>query len=186
MKLSALLFRHRRWASPVATLLLVAVLAGVFALPYQYKFNQYQQGIRTLSPRIERMLGLMSVGSDMEQRQQAYAKALDVLAYPPHQNVEAMQNDLSTRLRQSVDGSGLTLGSLTPLPIKPQDGLDGYPVALNVQGSLLQLQTFLQGLSQPPRLLVDSLTVRPSRPMGDGVQAINAEITVIALRRGRI
>ena len=107
MKLSALLFRHRRWASPVATLLLVAVLAGLFALPYQYKFNQYQQGIRTLSPRIERMLGLMSVGSDMEQRQQAYAKALDVLAYPPQQNVEAMQNDLSTRLRQSVDGLSL-------------------------------------------------------------------------------
>lgn len=186
MKHSPFLYRHRRWVAPAVTLLLVVVVAGMLALPYQYQRQKYKQGMNSLAPRIERMLGLANVGAEVEQRQQAYTQALNLLAYPPQQDVESMQNELSTRLRQAVDGSGLTLSSLAPLPAKPQDGLDGYPVALNVQGSLLQLQTLLQGLGQQPRLWVDSLTVRPSRPVGDATQTISAEIQVIAFRRGRI
>lgn len=186
MKPSLFLYRQRRWVSPIATLCILVLLGGGLALPYQYQLKKYEHGINSLSPRIERMRGLVSAAPEIEQRQQAYGQALGVLAYPPQQEVETMQTELSTRLRQAVDGSGLTLSSLAPLPVKPQDGLDGYPVALNVQGNLLQLQTFLQGLGQPPRLWVDSLTVRPSRPVGDPTQAMSAEVLVIAYRRGRI
>lgn len=186
MRPSPFLFRHRRWVAPIVTLCVLLLVGGVLVLPYQYKLQKYEQGIKSLAPRIERMRGLVSSAPEIERRQQVYAQALNVLAYPPQQEVEAMQNELSTRLRQAVDGSGLTLSSLAPLPVKPQDGLDGYPVALNVQGNMLQLQTFLQGLGQPPRLWVDSLTVRPSRPVGDPTQTMSAEVLVIAYRRGRI
>jgi hypothetical protein len=186
MKPSLYLYRHRRWVSPAVTLLIAVAVVGIMALPYLYQQQKYEQGMASLVPRIERMQGLVTAGTDIGMRQQAYAQALNLLAYPPQQDAETMQNELSTRLRQAVDGSGLTLSSLAPMPAKPQEGLDGYPVALNVQGNLVQLQTLLHGLGQPPRLWVDTLTVRPARPVGDATQTMSAEILVIAYRRGRI
>ncbi|HEX5784270.1 MAG TPA: hypothetical protein VFY35_06040, partial [Burkholderiaceae bacterium] len=120
--------------APLSTLLFLFLIAALSALPYGYQLEKYRQGMRTLSPRIERMLGLTGVGADLEERQKAYSTALDGLAYPSDREAEAIANELSTRLRQAVQASGLTLTSLAPQTTKPQDGgLDRYLVGLSVQ-----------------------------------------------------
>lgn len=185
MKPTASMHRHRRWLAPVSTLVLLALLSAALAIPYRYKLGQYEQGVQSLAPRIERMLGLLTASPELALRQQEYQQALDRLSYPPEREAEGMQNDLSTRLRQAVEGSGLTLSSLAPQSVKPQDGLDKYPVSLSVQGNLLQLQVFLDSLNQGPRLWTESLTIRQGRGAGDGSQNISAEITVVAVRRAK-
>lgn len=178
-------FRYRRWVAPLSTLLFLLLMTALSALPYGYQLGKYRQGMRSLSPRIERMLGLTGVGADLELRQKEYSAALDGLAYPADKEGEAIANELSTRLRQAVQASGLTLTSLAPQTTKPQDGgLDRYLVGLSVQGGLNQFQIFLDALNQTPRLWVDTLTIRPVRAP-DGGQLVGAEVTVFAVRRGQ-
>lgn len=178
--------RYRHVLAPLVTLVLLALCALALALPYVLKYQDHQQDIQNFAPRIQRLLGLAGSGPALVEREQAYQQALDALAFPPDKEGEALHNELSTRLRQAVTGSGLTVTSLSPLPSKPQDGLDRYPVSLNVSGNLGQLQNFLATLHQPPRLLVDSLTIRQGRATGDGAQNINVEITIVALRRAQV
>lgn len=178
-------FRHRRWVAPLSTLSFLLLIAALVALPYSYQLGKYRQGMRSLSPRIERLLGLTGVGAELEERQKAYSTALDGLAYPADKDAEVIATELSTRLRQAVQASGLTLTSLAPLTTKPHDGgLDRYLVGLNVQGALSQFQIFFDALNQPPRLWVDTLTIRPVRTP-DGGQLVGAEVTVFAVRRGQ-
>lgn len=186
MKLLSYFYRHRRWLSPLTTLLTVLAMVGLLAIPYVYKLNQYEKAMDTLRPRIERMQGLVATSDVLTQRDQAFRQFLDRLAYAPDKTPEALQNEVSTRLRQSVDGSGLTLASLAAQSVKPQDGVDKFPFAISVQGSLSQLQVFLSALDQSPTLWIDGLTIRQGRITGDGAQNISAELVVVALRRSQI
>ena len=178
--------RYRHVLAPLVTVLVLALCALALALPYLFKYQGYQQDMQKQAPRIQRLLGLADAGPALAEREQAYQAALDALAFPPDKEGEALHNELSTRLRQAVNGSGLTVTSLSPLPNKPQEGVERYPVSLSVSGNLAQLQNFLATLHQPPRLLVDSMTIRQGRPTPDGAQIVNVEITIVALRRSQV
>lgn len=185
----AQLHRRRAIVVPLATFgLLVAVVATLY-VPYRYQYDKYLRNMQAVQPRIERMLGLGQSGDTLAQRRQAYQAALDALAYPPDKSGEALQNELSTRVRQAVENSGMTLASLSAQPARVQDGLERYPVALNVQGTLAQFQTMLAALQQPPRLVVEVAIVRRGNSLsdkGDTTQPVNVELTVLALRRTQI
>ena len=185
----AALHRYRAILAPLVTLLVLAVLALALYIPYQYQYDKYRRNMQAVKPRIERMLGLSQSGDVLAQRRQAYQAALDALALPPGEPPDAIQNAVSNRVRQAVEGAGMILASLSAQPARQQEGLERYPVALTVQGTLAQFQAMLVALQQPPRLAVDVAIVRRGNSLNDTADAsqpIYVELTVFATRRTQI
>lgn len=185
----AQLHRRRALVAPLVTVAVLAAVAAALVLPYRYQYDKYRRNIQAVQPRIERMLGLGQSGDALAQRRQAYQAALDGLAFAPDKSGEALHNELSTRVRQAVEGAGMTLATLSAQPARVQDGLERYPVALTVQGTLPQFQSMLAALHQPPRLAVDVAIIRRGNSLSDkadAAQPLYVELTVLAVRRTQI
>lgn len=177
------LHHHRAILAPLATLIALLLLALLLHLPLQHQRHKYEDAIAQQTPRIERLLGLREAAPVLGERLQQYKQVVDTLAIPPEADLNKLTNELPNRLRQLAQQAGLTLSAMRPLPARREGGLDILTVSINMQGELHQLQSFLSGLEQPPRLWVDSMTLQGIVETPGQPQHLIIDLNLAALRR---
>ncbi|MEW6446138.1 MAG: type II secretion system protein GspM [Pseudomonadota bacterium] len=177
------LHRHRAVLAPALTLFAMLLLAILIYLPVQAQRDKYERAIASQNPRIERLLGLRDAAPRIVEQTVQARQLVNTLAYPSDADANRLNNELPNRLRQLAQQSGLTLGAMRPLPTRNENGLDILLVNLSLQGELTQFQNFLVSLEQPPRLWVDSLSIRRQMSGQDARQTLTIDMNLAALRR---
>jgi Tfp pilus assembly protein PilO len=177
------LHRHRALLAPFVTLIALLLLGLLLYIPIQHQRHKYEDALGQQTPRIERLLGLREAAPALGERLQQYKQVADTLAFPPEADPNKLTNELPNRLRQLAQQAGLTLSAMRPLPARWEGNLDILQININMQAELHQLQSFLTGLEQPPRLWVDSMTLQSIVETPGQPQILIIDLNLAALRR---
>lgn len=178
-----IMHRHRAILAPLMTLIALLLVALLLYFPIQHQRHKYAATIAQQTPRIERLLGLRETAPILSERLQQYKQSVETLAFPPETDLNKLSNELPNRLRQLAQHAGLTLSAMRPLPPRREGNLDILPVNINTQAELHQLQSFLTGLEQPPRLWVDSMVLQGIVETPGQPQLLIIDMNLTALRR---
>ncbi len=180
------LHQHRAWLAPSLTLVVIAIILAAILLPLEAKQGKYEQTIKTLQPRIERIQGLIQAAPLLDEHLNAARASAQAQFYPANADENRLNTELQTRLRNLAQHNGLTIGSLRAMPSRKEHNLDIFLLNLNLQGGMTELQKFIHTLEHPsdgaPALRIDNLTLRRASLIPNTPQMLSIDITVAALR----
>lgn len=184
--MNPLLQQYRAWLAPLLTLIVALLLLAIILIPINAKQNKYNDVIQKSQPRIERAQGLISAAPQIEEQLNQARNVVRTQLYPSTSDDNRLNTELQTRLRNLAQESGMTVGSIRPLPSRKEHNLDIFLLNLNLQGGLPELQKFIHTLQQPtettPALRIDSLTLRRADFRPNAPQTLTIDISVAALR----
>lgn len=181
--MNAYLYQHRAILAPLLTLLVLSITGAIVLMPIKAKQASYEHTIATIQPRIERLQGLRDVAPELQRRLDQAHVISKQLFYPATIDSNQLDTELTSRLRNLAKESGMTLSGMSPVPPRQEHGFDVFLLNLSLKGDISQLQQLLFSLTQPPRLWVDSLTIRKTSIKPGDPQTLAVEITIAALRR---
>jgi len=181
-----LLHQHRAWLAPLLTLIAALLLLAAIFIPLNVKQAKYNDIIQKSQPRIERAHGLIAVAPQLETQLNEARNAARLQLYPSTSDDNRLNTELQTRLRDLAQQSGMTVGSIRPLPSRKEYNLDIFSLNLKLEGGLSELQKFMHTLQQPtettPVLRIDNLTLRRADFRPNAAQTLTIDISVAALR----
>ena len=180
------LHQYRAILAPLITVVIVLLLLAAVLTPINAKQTKYKDIIQKSQPRIERTQGLIVAAPQLEAQLQEARNIARTQLYPNTSDDNRLNTELQTRLRDLAQQSGLTVGSIRPLPSRKEHNLDIFMLSLSLQGGLPELQKFLQGIQHPtntsPALRIETLTLRRGDFRPNAPQTLGIDISIAALR----
>jgi len=134
--------------------LLIAVAVGAAS---QWLLHRYQTGLQTLEPRIERLAGVVEEGPQIQARLEQATQQIAPWVHPggPNASTEVQQ-----RLRQLIDGAGLTAVALQAAEPDASATIARVRISATLTGPWPTALGFLQTLQQQrPVFWVQSLAL---------------------------
>lgn len=182
----SLMQQYRAMLAPLVTMIAALFLLAAIFIPIHNKQSKYNEIIQKTQPRIERTQGMIAAAPMIEANLQEARNIIRTQLYPNTIDDNRLNTELQTRLRDLAQQSGMTVGSIRPLPSRKEHGLDIFMLNLSLQGGLPELQKFLQGIQRPtettPALRIETLTLRRSDFRPNALQTLGIDISIAALR----
>jgi len=178
--------QYRAILAPLLTMIAALFLLTAILIPINAKQSKYNEIIQKTQPRIERTQGLIAAAPMIEANLQQARNIVRTQLYPNTIDDNRLNTELQTRLRDLAQQSGMTVGSIRPLPNRKARGLDIFLLNLNLQGGLPELQKFLQFIQRAsettPVLRVEDLILRQGDFTPNAPQTLAIDINIVALR----
>jgi general secretion pathway protein M len=139
---------------PISVLLCVIAMSFAFATRL---YHRYQADLSTIEPRIERLSGVVEAGVNIQTNLQLAAQTLEPWLHPSSVGV---QTEVQQRLRQLIDGSGLTTVALQAAEPDSSLTLPRLRISATLSGSWSSMLRAMQALQQHrPAFWVQSVSV---------------------------
>lgn len=156
---------HRRLSKDrVLQLLTVALALAVLAAGSVYVVRKHlwaQAKIEEITPRYERLLGVLESEAAMRQASQRSAQLLQAYAYPASQEAGQIGTDVQQKLRTVFNSAQMVIQSSQVLPEEEDGALLAVPVEVRLEGTLEGLRQALAALAdQRPLVQVHSFSIQ--------------------------
>ena len=167
---------HLVLAISILILLVPLIIGGV----YIYQKNQWARDrMGELEPRYARLLGMEAGQQDLIQAGSHAASILAQYVYSAEKDASQAGNDAQQKLRDVFSAAGLQI-------VKQEKGFDRVVITLSAEGTLLNLQGALVGLSgQKPAIFVDSMSasvVGEAKPDMEPRLTVQFSLSVLRVR----
>ncbi len=174
---------HLVLAISILILLVPLIIGGV----YIYQKNQWARDrMGELEPRYARLLGMEAGQQDLIQAGSHAASILAQYVYSAEKDASQAGNDAQQKLRDVFSAAGLQIVSSQVLSPKQEKGFDRVVITLSAEGTLLNLQGALVGLSgQKPAIFVDSMSasvVGEAKPDMEPRLTVQFSLSVLRVR----
>lgn len=145
---------RRALVVPVA---LALAIAAAVAGAATWLLQRYQTGLQTLEPRIERLAGVVEAGPEIQANLEQATQQIGPWLHPTGPNVPT---EVQQRLRQLIDGAGLTSVALQAAEPDTSGAVVRVRLSATLTGPWPAALRFLQTLQQQrPAFWVQSMAV---------------------------
>lgn len=169
------------WTRRTLVLLAVVLLslaAGVAWAAYSAR-QRYQSALLMLEPRLQRLAGLVSAGAEIQAKRDQAARDISPWLHPKSPNATT---EVQQRLRQLIDGAGLTSVALQAAEGDASDAIARVRLVATVTGAWPAALRLLQTLSQQrPVFWIQSLQImREGRDTPTDAQTVRLTLQIDA------
>ena len=120
-------------------------------------YHRYQVGLSILEPRIERLAGVVEAGANIQSSLQLSIQTLEPWLHPASVGV---QTEVQQRLRQLIDGAGLTTVALQAAEADLSQTLPRLRISATLTGSWPSMLRAMQSIQQHrPAFWVRSVSI---------------------------
>lgn len=164
------------WLAAAAALLLLALVMGI---GYAVRKHQWAgQTLKTATPRIARLQGLLQSGDALAETEAALQANLNALAYAHERDLGDIGTEALQRVRDAATTRGLRVSSSqTAAAQNGPEGFDRVNLDLRLEGDWDAVLALLRELAAVrPAIYVDTAHVS-----GQGVDAQSPQTTVLQL-----
>ncbi len=145
--------------------------------------SEYAADIAALEPRIARLAGLVQHEDQLRDSYTRLDNQMSRLVYPAGSDPAALSTALQQDARGLFTGAGMSVSNSQVLPARDEGDFDYLAVKLTVTGSLDELDDALADVADhSPLLLVESITLAPTRSRTVGSQTLTVTVQLMSLR----